>query len=127
MRMKRPLPPTRGAPRGEPVTFVVAQVGRADERSLIATGRCAGGTLARGVAFVLATEAVVSEEGGALVTRHARERAVSLTVDAIEAYGRPWKTLEAGMTAVVSLSGAGAEAVRAGDVLHTAPPAARAG
>ena len=122
MRVKRPLPATRGARPGEPTTFVIAQVGRADERSLIATGRCAGGALARGAVFVLATEATVTEEGGELVTRHTREREVSLTVDAIDAYGRAWKTLEAGMTAAVTLSGSGAEGLRAGDVLHTARP-----
>ena len=120
MRVKRPLPATRGARPGEPATLVVSQVGRADARSLIIVARCASGTLALGAVFVLATEAAVSEDQGEVKTRHTRPRALSLSVDEITAYGRTWKTLESGMTAVVSLSGSGGDSVGEGDVLHTA-------
>jgi hypothetical protein len=119
MRLKRPLPATRGARPGEPATLVVSQVGRADAGSIIIAARCASGTLALGAVFVLATEAVVSVEQGELTTRHTHPRAVSLSVDEITAYGRTWKTLASGMTAVVSLSGSGGDSVGEGDVLHT--------
>ena len=76
--------------------------------------------IALGAVFVLATEAAVSEDQGEVKTRHTRPRALSLSVDEITAYGRTWKTLESGMTAVVSLSGSGGDSGGEGDVLHTA-------
>lgn len=116
----RVSPATQGAQTDGAVSLVVTRIVHVDAHVLVLDGRCATGVIAPGTRFTLAVETQVLERDGALSTRDGDARAVGLVVDALEAYGRLWKALEAGMTVRATLSGHGADCVREGDVLRSA-------
>lgn len=105
----------RAQPVG-PVEFLVHRVVRGDEHGLVVEGRVGRGALHLGATLSSAlTRTPTGEDGTAGADEHPRP--LSLRVAEVEAYGRTWKALEAGMTARVTLHGEGGCCVRDHDVL----------